>query len=68
MPFGTFYSDYFSILSNLDCHFETLDIYRAFTVFQLMAILEENCHTTVIIEHNPLLYEDAQRMSYIMIL
>lgn len=28
-----------------------------------MTVLEENRHTTVIIEHDPLLYEDAQEMT-----
>ena len=35
---------------------------RAFTVFQLMTILEENQHTLLILEHDPLLYEDAREM------
>ena len=34
---------------------------RAFTVFQLMTILEENHHSFLIVEHDPLLYEDAER-------
>lgn len=55
--------NYSSILSSLDRRFEALEVRRAFTVFQLMTILEENCHTIVIIEHDPLLYEDAQEMT-----
>jgi DNA polymerase I len=35
---------------------------RAFTVFQLMTILEENYHSFLIVEHDPLLYEDAAEM------
>ncbi len=35
---------------------------RAFTVFQLMTILEENHHSFLIVEHDPLLYEDAGEM------
>ena len=54
--------NYSSILSSLDRRFETLEVRRAFTVFQLMTILEENCHTIVIIEHDPLLYEDAEEI------
>ncbi len=33
-----------------------------FTVFQLMTILEENHHNFLIVEHDPLLYEDAGEM------
>ena len=32
---------------------------RAFTVFQLMNILQENHHSFLILEHDPQLYEDA---------
>jgi len=39
-----------------------LDIRRAFTSFQLMTILEENHHSFLIVEHDPLLYEDAKEM------
>ncbi len=55
--------NYSSILSSLDRRFDALEIRRAFTVFQLMTVLEENRHTIVIIEHDPLLYEDAQEMT-----
>lgn len=48
-----------SILSSLDRRFEDLEVRRAFTVFQLMTILEENRHTILLIEHDPTLYEDA---------
>jgi protein-arginine kinase len=53
--------NYSSVLSRLDRRFQDLEIRRAFTVFQLMTILEEARHSLVIIEH-PLLYEDAQGM------
>ena len=33
---------------------------RAFTSFQLMAILDENHHSFLILEHDPMLYEDAE--------
>jgi hypothetical protein len=42
--------NYSSILSRLDRRFQDLEIRRAFTVFQLMAILEET---------RSLLYDDA---------
>jgi len=34
---------------------------RANTLFQLMTILEENYHSFLIVEHDPLLYEDAEK-------
>jgi DNA polymerase I len=46
----------------LDRRFQDLDIRRAFTVFQLMTILEEARHSLIVIEHDPMLYEDAQGM------
>lgn len=54
--------NYSRILSRLDRKFTELDIRRAFTSFQLMTILEENRHSFLIIEHDPLLYEDATDM------
>ena len=54
--------NYSGILSKLDRRFQELEIRRAFTVFQLMTILEEAHHTLIVIEHDPLLYEDAQGM------
>ncbi len=39
-----------------------MDIRRAFTAFQLMTILEENHHTLVLIEHDPLLYDGAAEL------
>jgi hypothetical protein len=50
------------ILSKLNRNITELDIRRAFTSFQLMTILEENHHTFLIVEHDPLLYEDATEM------
>ncbi len=36
------------------------EIHRASTVFQLMAILEDARYSLIVIEHDPLNYEDAQ--------
>ncbi len=55
--------NYSAILSHLDRRFEALEIRRGFTVFQLMTILEENHHSLIFIEYDPLLYEDAQEMT-----
>jgi hypothetical protein len=54
--------NYSRILSRLDRNITELDVRRALTSFQLMTILEENHHTFLIVEHDPLLYEDASEM------
>jgi hypothetical protein len=54
--------NYSRILSRLDRNFIDPDIRRAFTSFQLMTILEENHHSFLIVEHDPMLYEDAKEM------
>ena len=50
------------ILSRLDRSPIELEVRRAFTSFQLMTILEENHHSFLIVEHDPMLYEDAEQM------
>jgi hypothetical protein len=54
--------NYSRILSRLDRNITELEVRRAFTSFQLMTVLEENHHTFLIIEHDPMLYEDAKEM------
>ncbi len=54
--------NYSRILSRLDRNFTELDVRRSFTSFQLMTILEENHHSFLIVEHDPMLYEDASEM------
>jgi len=54
--------NYSGILSRLHRRFTELEIRRGFTTFQLMTILEEAHHSFVIVEHDPMLYEDAQEM------
>ena len=54
--------NYSRILSRLNRNITELDVRRAFTSFQLMTILEENHHTFLIVEHDPLLFEDAAEM------
>lgn len=54
--------NYSCILSRMNRNFTELDIRRAFTSFQLMTILEENHHSFLIVEHDPMLYEDAGEM------
>jgi len=54
------------ILSSLHRRFTELEIRRGFTTFQLMTILEEANHSLIIIEHDPILYEDsAELVEYI---
>ena len=50
------------ILTRLHRRFTELEIRRGFTTFQLMTILEEARHSLIIIEHDPILYEDSQEM------
>ena len=50
-------------LSRLDGWTAGLEIRRGFTVFQLMTILEKAHHSLILIEHDPLLYEDAREMT-----
>ena len=54
--------NYSRILSRLDRNFTELEVRRVFISFQLMTILEENHHSVLIIEHDPMLYEDAKEM------
>jgi len=54
--------NYSRILSRLNRNITKLDVRRAFTSFQLMTILEENHHSFLILEHDPMLYEDAENM------
>ena len=54
--------NYSHILSRLDRNITEMEIRRAFTSFQLMTVLEENHHSFLIIEHDPMLYEDAGEM------
>ena len=54
--------NYSRILSRLDRNITELEVRRAFTVFQLMTILDENRHSFLIIEHDPMLYQDGGEM------
>ena len=54
--------NYSRILSKLNRNITEIDVRRAFTCFQLMTILDENHHNFRILDHDPLLYEDAAEM------
>jgi len=47
------------ILNGLNRRFTDLDVRRAFTAFQLMTVLQEAHHTIIIVEHDPLLYQET---------
>ena len=51
--------NYSRILSRLNRTITELDVRRANILFQLMTILDENRHSFLIIEHDPMLYQDA---------
>jgi hypothetical protein len=51
--------NYSRILTRLDRRFTSLEERHAFTSFQLMTILEENHHSFLIVEHDPILYAPA---------
>ncbi|MCJ7445480.1 MAG: hypothetical protein MUO26_13330 [Methanotrichaceae archaeon] len=55
--------NYSGILSRLHRRFTELEIRRGFTTFQLLTILEEAHHSLILVEHDPLLYEDANEMT-----
>ncbi len=51
--------NYSRILSRLNRNITELEVRRAFTVFLLMTILEEKLYSILIVENEPVLYEDA---------
>ena len=54
--------NYSRILSRLDRNITELEIRSAFAPVQLMTILEENHYSFLIVEHDPMHYEDAGEM------
>jgi hypothetical protein len=51
--------NYSRVLSHLDRRYPDFHVRRAFTVFQLLTILEEADESMIIIEHDPSLYDDV---------
>lgn len=49
------------ILSRLHRTTSNFEVQRAFTVFQLLTILNESYHTIVLVEHDPTLYDVPER-------
>jgi hypothetical protein len=56
------YSRLMSDISRVSTNFE---VRRAFTVFQLLTILNESYHTIVLIEHDPTLYEGIEKSAVV---
>lgn len=54
--------NYSRILTRLNRRITEMDVRRAFTAFQLLTILEEDCHTVTIIEYDPILFKEADGM------
>ena len=55
--------NYSGVLTRLDRRFSELEIRRGFVVFQLMTILEEARHSLILVEHDPMRFEDAREMN-----
>jgi hypothetical protein len=51
-----------SILSRLHRTITDLEVRRGFTTFQIMTILWEAHHSLIIVEHDPLIYENSAEM------
>ncbi len=51
--------NYSRVLSGTGPGEDNFDVQRAFTVFQLLAILRAAHHTIILVEHDPTLYDDA---------
>jgi DNA polymerase I len=54
--------NYSRVLNRLDTSLSHFDIRRAFTSNQLLTVLQESCHTIVILEHDPTLYDGDKEM------
>lgn len=54
------------VLSRIDRTVTRIDVRRAFTSHQLLTILQENYHTVVIFEYDPMLFEGDPRMKDII--
>jgi len=56
------YSRLMSDISRASANFE---VRRAFTVFQLLTILNESYHTIILVEHDPSLYEGVEKSAVV---
>ncbi|MDD5025544.1 MAG: hypothetical protein PHN79_10635 [Methanoregula sp.] len=54
--------NYSRILSGIHRTSKNFDVQRAFTAHQLFAMLKEAGHTVILVEHDPTLYEGAEKM------
>lgn len=53
--------NYSRLLSNISRVSANFEVRRAFTVFQLLTILNESYHTIILVEHDSSLYEGVER-------
>jgi DNA polymerase I len=54
--------NYSRILSGISRTSKNFDVQRAFTAHQLFSMLKEAGHTVILIEHDPSLFEGAEKM------
>jgi len=54
--------NYSRILSGVNRTSKNFDVQRAFTAHQLFSILKEAGHTVILVEHDPTLFEGAEKM------
>jgi DNA polymerase I len=54
--------NYSRILSGVNRSSKNFDVQRAFTAHQLFSMLKEAGHTVILIEHDPSLFEGAEKM------
>lgn len=54
--------NYSRILSGVNRTSKNFDVQRAFTAHQLFSMLKEAGHTVILIEHDPSLFEGAEKM------
>ena len=54
--------NYSRILSGVNRTSKNFDVQRAFTAHQLFSMLKEAGHTVILVEHDPTLFEGAEKM------
>jgi hypothetical protein len=54
--------NYSRLLSGIHRNSKNFDIRRAFTAHQLFSMLKEAAHTIILIEHDPTLFDGAEKM------
>jgi len=57
--------NYSRLMSDINRSSANFEVRRAFTVFQLLTILNESYHTIVLVEHDPTLYEGIEKSAVV---